>query len=94
MGPWGAELTLRGVYPLPGGHPGELRRPVQREALQHLQGVRHLRGTGPLGQQGEQWLVDGETPLPPARKQEGNGLCGVGLGSVFHQSNCCSFMGQ
>lgn len=65
----GERSRLSGVLcPLPGGHPGELRGPVQREALQHLQGVRHFRGAGPLRQQGERRPAAAGVSVDPCLK--------------------------
>lgn len=62
----GERSWLSGVLcPFPGGDPGELRGSVQREALQHLQGLCHLRGSGCLGQQGEQQLAAAGARLAP-----------------------------
>lgn len=89
----GEQSRLSGVLcPLPGGHPGELRGPVQREALQHLQGVRHLRGAGSLRQQGEGRPVavggSGGPCVGTARKWP---LWGE-LGWAFHHGICHRFM--
>lgn len=63
VSPCHPSVWLRGpvLCPLLGGHPGELRGPVQREALQHLQGLCHLRGAGPPRHQGKCCAV---SPVP------------------------------
>lgn len=92
----GEQSWLSGLLcPLPGGHPGELRGPVQREALQHLQGVRHLCGTGSLQQQGERWPVSVGARLAPVQRQRRNGLSGerrAGRGPAFHHGMCRHFV--
>lgn len=68
-------MWLRGpvLCPLSGGHPGELRGPAQREALQHLQGLCHLRGAGSPGHQGKCCAVS-----PMSNLQETTSAIGAG----------------
>lgn len=68
-------MWLRGpvLCPLSGGHPGELRGPAQREALQHLQGLCHLRGAGSPRHQGKCCAV---SPVP--NLQETTSAIGAG----------------